>query len=344
MLFINIYLSILYDYSIYLLLFYYFILSSIPFNKQLTNSYFLSVMGRRKKESTIKSTSGFSNPSDLSLEELISISLTSLQTINESFLSNLNWNQGALGIICLSLSADNQNVASGNLVLLGNLFDSKTVNANHFWTCSSPTTLTIKLPDLTIFSFPDGSLVSNYVQSSDFSYHFTRNSSIIQQTDLISESLSDFCLRAFIYPTSDSYARILVLLYPATEDSLANFPLYADSRFPGIKFCDYEFPLAPAGPVSPLGRFWGFPLVPAIFPCSDWTADSLLPSGLCLRSAMSNILRSAVLPDSSTLAGYRKKLEDLLTSGSFSSNSKLPALLWPQICAPNAPDLPSTGM
>ena len=79
-------------------------------------------MSRRKKESNIESTTGFSNPSDLSLEELESISINSLETINDSLLSNLNWNQGAIGFVCLTLSADNQNVASSNLVLLGILW------------------------------------------------------------------------------------------------------------------------------------------------------------------------------------------------------------------------------
>jgi len=301
-------------------------------------------MSRRKKETNIKSSTGFSNPTDLSLEELESISITSLESIKDSLLSNLNWNQGAIGLVCLTLSADNQNVASGNLVLLGILFNTKTINANHFWICNSPTSLTISIPDLSVFSFPDGTMVSNYVPSSAFSFHFSRNNSIIQPSDLSSAELSDFCLRAFVYPTSDSYARILILLYPASEDSLASFPLYSDHRFPGIKLCDYEFPLAPAGPVSPLRRFWGFPLVPAIFPFTEWTPDSLLPTGLCLRSAMSSILRSAVLPDSSSLTGYKKKLADLGTSGSFSCRSKLPALLWPQLSSPDAPDLPSTGM
>ena len=230
-------------------------------------------MSRRKKETNIESSTGFSNPSDLSLEELESISITSLETINDSLLSNLNWNQGAIELVCLTLSADDQNVASGNLVLLGILFNTKTINANHFWICSSPTSLTISIPDLSVFSFPDGTMVSNYVPSSAFSFHFTRNNSLIQPSDLSSAELSDFCLRAFVYPTSDSYARILILLNPASEDSLASFPLYSDHGFPGIKLCDYEFPLTPAGPVSPLRRFWGFLLVPAIFPFKDWTPD-----------------------------------------------------------------------
>jgi hypothetical protein len=301
-------------------------------------------MARKKKESTIKSTTGFSNPTDLSLEELQSISLDSLLSIKDTLLANINWNQGALGVLCLSLSADNQNVASGNLTLLGKLFDSKSMNANHFWNCSNQITITISIPDLTTFAFPDGTLVSEYVPSSNLTYSFTKNNSVLQPPDIARAALSDFCLRAFVYPSSDSYARILIMLYPSSEESLASCPTYSDHRFPGIKFCDYEFPLAPAGPASPLGRFWGFPLVPALFPSSEWTLESPLPTGLCLRAAMTSILRSAVLPDSSTLAGYNKKLEEILSSGSFSSSLKRPALIWPQICTPDAPTLPSTGI
>ena len=300
-------------------------------------------MARRKKLSTIKSTSGFSNPTNLTLEELSQITITSTEDISTTLLPNINWNEGAIGTLCLSLSSDNQNVAAGNLVLLGSLFNSKTFNAGNFWTCSQPTSLTLSLPNLSIFTFPDGSLTSDYAPSSDFNYSFSQNNSTLQPTDLIASNITDFCLRAFVYPTSDSFARILILLYPSAEDSLATFPLYLDPRFPGIKLCDYEFPLAPAGPCSPLGRYWGFTLVPAVLPGSTWSPLSPLPTGLCLRSALTSILRSAVLPDSSTLAGFKKKLDDLHASGSFSSPSKTPQLLWPTLCTPDAPSNRSLG-
>ena len=298
-----------------------------------------------KKPTEIKRANDFDNASNLSLAELEAISTDRLENISAILLTNLNWNGGAIGILSLALSADNQNVVSGNLILLGSLFLEKTFNTTSFWNVTPPATLCLSIPDLSVFSFSDGNLYSDYTPSAALDYSFKRGNVTLTREDASSSGLSDFCVRAFVYPIAVNFARILILLFPYTENVLAENPLYQDPRFPGIKCCDFDIPLAPSGPDSPLERSWGFPLVPAIFPGSSWSADSLLPSGMVLRAALTSILRSAVLPETKlNLSTFQRRLEELNTAGGFSNPSKLPLLIWPSLPTENSFPPPPLGM
>ena len=293
---------------------------------------------------TLIRSPAFAEPCDLNPDDLASLSVDSTSDFAPVLLSEVNWNGGALGCLSATLTGDNERVECTTFHLLGELWSNKVFNVSSFWPTEEATTLTLSLDDLTVFTFPEGSLVSNYVCSSELTYSFSQNGSIITEENFTTAKISDFCLRAFAHPTTDSFAKIIILIYPCSLATLASYPSFQDTRFPGIKLANAEIPLAPIPTLSPLQRSWGFPLACAIFPGSDWSEAPGRPLGSRLRVALSELLRSACLPEAkSNHAGFLLRLQEIETSGDSSLISKLPSLLWPPADEPPTVVQPSQG-
>ena len=291
--------------------------------------FYLLRMGRHRKTPLIRS-GGFSNPTDLSLIELRAISISSTNDI-PNFLRVVNWNRGAYGVISLNLSPDNLRVSSGSFNLVGSLFASKIFNAANFWPTLTPISLSINLPDLSLFKFPDGKLVSSYLSSSLISHSFTQNGAVLSPDSYPNHGISAFCLRAFVYPSTDAFVKIILTLIPSEEARLLEqFPFHDDPRFPGIKLCSYELPLGPPHSAPPINRLWGSPIFPVIIPGSPWLEDSTPIPGSALRHALDSILTTAVLPDAKqSFTTYGQRCDTLLTLGHSNLKSNLPPIAWP---------------
>jgi len=277
-------------------------------------------------------SSAFADPSDLSPEDLFSLSVESTDDFARVLLPDVNWNGGAVGCLSASLSVDNERVENTTFHLLGELWADKIFNVSSFWPTTTVTSLTLSLGNLTVFSFPEGSLVSNYVCSSELNFSFTQGTTTISEDDFEAANISEFCLRAYAHPNTDSFAKIVIMIFPCSLASLAAYPTYQYTRFPGIRLTDVEIPLAPIPTLSPIQRSWGFPLVCAIFPGADWSEAPGLPLGYRLRFALSELLRSACLPEAkANYAGFLLRLQEIGNSGVALLTSKLPPLLWPPI-------------
>ena len=301
--------------------------------------------GRLGDRTVIRSAAGFADPTDLSLQTLRSLSVDSVQDFDTVLLSSVNWNKKALGCLSVTLSADNLRVDEATFHLLGSLWQDKSFHAASFWTTVSPTVLTLSLPDLSVFNFPPGSLCSDYLSSADLQFSFSQNDQIVPPNLYQSAGLSAFCLRVFAYPSSDSYAKLVILLFPFPLSRLAtDNQLYLDPCFPGLKLADYEIPLAPPALLSPINNSWGFPLAPAVFPGSDWSDNSRVPSGTRLRIALSQLLRSAVLPEvKANITGLKQRYAVILEKGTSAFKPKFPTLIWPPASTVPATELPALG-
>ena len=176
-------------------------------------------MGRPKKGPPLIRIDHFSDLSDLTVDELRAISITSLTDL-PTFLTPVSWNGGAYAVLVLTLSPDNQRVLSGTCALVGNLFTDKIVNCNLFWQPTETTKLTLSLPSLSVFNFPAGNLVSDYLPSSAIPHEFSLANTIIPDAELPANGLSSFVLRAFVSPCTDSFVKIIILLYPCSEATL----------------------------------------------------------------------------------------------------------------------------
>ena len=298
-----------------------------------------SVMPRR----TLIRSAAFADPCDLSPDELNLLSAETTDDFETNLLSRTNWNGGALGCLSATLTGDNCRVDSATFHLLGKLWANKNFNASSLWTTQSATTLSISIEDLTVFSFPDGSLVSNYVSSADLPFSFTQAGEVIDDEEFSVAGVSSFCLRAFAYPTTDAFAKVVLLLFPCDIAELSTNPLYLDPRFPGIRLTDFEIPLAPPPTLSPIEKSWGFPLICAIFPGSDWEDAPGCALGDGLRSALSELLRAARLPDAkANHASYLTRLDEI-SGNEDSLLSKVPTLFWPPAVAAPPPARPTLG-
>ena len=290
-------------------------------------------MGKRK--APVIRSDDFSNPSDLSISELRAISIDAISDL-PFLLQQVNWNKGAYSVFCLVLSPDNQRVLNGSVNLIGSLFKNKSYNAALFWPTSSPTNLTLSLKDLSIFQFPNGSLTSNYVPCSAFQHSFLQNGAPVAAADLTNLGITPFCLRAHLYPTTDTFMKMIISLTPSDEARLQSvYTFHDDPRFPAIKLGSFEFPMGPPCSSPILNRQWGFPIVPIIRPASNWLDSSALPSGADLRNALAAILSSAILPETKqNFATYDQRCEVLLAHGHSSLKSASPPILWPAPIAP----------
>ena len=287
--------------------------------------------GRLGDRTVIRSSTGFTDPTDLSLQTWRNLSVNSVSDFDPILFSGINWNKKAIGCLSVNLSADNLRVDKATFHLLGSLWSKKSFHTAAFWTTLNPTILTLSLPDLSVFSFPSGSLCSAYLNSSDLQFSFLQNEQDIPPNLYQSTGLSAFCLRAFVHPTSDSYAKLTILLYPFPLSTLAaDNPLYLDPNFPGLKLADYEVPLAPPSLLSPINNTWGFPLAPAVFPGSSWTVGSDAPSGVRLRIALSQLLRSTSLPEvKANITGLKQRYAVILEKGASAFKPRFPAMIWP---------------
>ena len=169
-----------------------------------------------------------------------------------------------------------------------------------------------------------GSLVSNYVCSLELNFSFSQGA--ISEDDFEAANVSEFCLRAYAHPTTDSFAKIVIMIFPCSLAILAAYPAYQDTRFPGIWLTDVEIPLAPIPTLSPIQRSWGFPLVCAIFPGLDWSKAPGLPLVYRLRFALSELLRSACLPEAkANHSGFQLRPREIGDKGDALLASQVPS-------------------
>ena len=155
-------------------------------------------------------------------------------------------------------------------------------------------------------------MVSNYISSADLLFFFSQAGEVQKDKDFSLAGVLEFCLRAYAYPTTDAFAKVVLLLFQCNSAELSANPLYLDPRFPGIRLKEVEIPLAPPPMLSPVEKTWGFPLIWAIFPGSDWEDVPGCIIGDGLRFALPELLRSASLPDpKANYDSYLSRLNEL---------------------------------
>lgn len=285
-------------------------------------------MPGRRLPPAISAASGFDSPRDLSTDDFALLTCEDKENIPLVLLQGANWNRGAVCTFLISLSPDNNRVSTAELHTFGSLFTEKSVNVATYWPSALATSLSISIPDLSVFNF--NGLISNYVNSSEVGFLFSKDGEPLTRDLLQENGVSEFCLRAYIYPTSTTYARLQLLLYPFSEAELALNPLYLDERFPGMQFYSYEVPMSPSPAFSPLRQPWGFPVVPAICPGSPWDENSSGPSGANLRLALSSLLRTARLPEvKMKRSGLLSRIQEIQLNPAKISELRLPGILWP---------------
>ena len=146
-----------------------------------------------------------------------------------------------------------------------NLAIWESVNAANFWNLDSPTSLILSILDSSIFSFPNGSLCSKFLDSSSFKFSFKQRETTLSKEAQAAARIHGFSLRALLMPISATYTCIWITLVPISLASLlADHLLTTNPAFPSIRLIDGDVPLGPLSDGPPLTKDWGCPITTTV--------------------------------------------------------------------------------
>lgn len=283
----------------------------------------------RPKKANYISGEGFRGNAELCLADLKKLSV---EGFAPNLLSNLleAWTGGVAGFIGLTLSNDNRRVNEAKFGLIGSLCKEKRVSANRFWELDAQTSLTFSVPDCSVFSFPNGSMVSDLVDGSTFPHRFQVGDEVLDPQTLPAPLLG-FSFKCAVVPTRDTYAKVTLLLFPLPKNTLlTTHPFCTNPQFPGISLFRGEFPLTPNSLDPPLEKNWGFPFAPAVLPGADFEVLENFPSTDSIKAAMAQVLRKAVRPECKQgFQTLQPRWNEISTGGPSRLKDSPLELIWP---------------
>ena len=298
-------------------------------------------MGPKKKTpspKTIKSRL-FSGTDPLTVEDFAILSVDGFGSQAAELLDGLNWSKEVYALTGIKLAPDNRRIVSSTVFLLGSIFKNKPFNAGNFWNLTTPTTLSLSINDASVFTFPNGSLCSEFLDSSTFKFSFKQGETTLSTAAQIEAGINGFSVRTLIMPISASKSKLWITIVPISlSDLLTAHPLATNPAFPSLKLLDGDIPLGPASDGPPLDKDWGCPISPAVVLGAPLEEAPNVPLSSTVLAALSAMLRKAVRPE--IVTKYNKLLErmqELLDHG-VSKLKDLPLeFIWP------LPSVPSTS-
>ena len=216
-------------------------------------------MPAKKKTPALIKGSQFNGIDPLTHDDIEALSVDGFGNPAETLLDNISWSREIVALTGIRLSPENLCVANSTVFLLGSLAVDKRVNMTKVWNFPSTTYLTLTITNSNIFSFPNGALQSEYVDSSAVNFKFSRNGSALALSTLSDLGYKGFSLRVALAPTSPTYTKLWLSLVPfSLSDLLISHPLTHNPSFPALKILD-DIPLAPLSSGLPLEKDWVFP-------------------------------------------------------------------------------------
>ena len=231
----------------------------------------------------------------------------------------------------LSLAGDDKAVSNASFLLQGRMIPApKVIPFTKFWAPSASRVhheLVIAELDGSSFRFKD-SLVSNLVDLSDLTFHIRPvGGQLLVGTDLDNLHWWGFCLRAFIWPTTPNFAKLIILLYPLSKDEIADEALLSSfAAFPGFSLISVEFPI---GLPSTNFRF-GLLFLPAITAGTEFHLFPSYPSAEDLAAATASLLRKTTYPEiKASVATLQTRWAELKEADASALKTQSLALNWP---------------
>jgi hypothetical protein len=276
----------------------------------------------------------FDGEDDVSGEDLGGAEVANFSTaVDTALQQNFGWSGKAIGAVALTLSPDNDRVASGMFVTRGETdLEEYRATCDQIWPAGPRTvTFAIRIASLDSFTFSSGGLWSDIIPSHKFTHGFFDRNNVAILGARAEEGWGEFALRIVCQLSSTSSGRrgvvckFNIILFPASAEELSNV---AESRFagyPGLKIAEGHFPLGPA----PSTR-WQCPIVPLIRPGTPFVDNENAPSSVRLRFAVSAVMRKVVQPDMArSSASLHSKWERLRANPLELANIG-PATTWPE--------------
>ena len=183
--------------------------------------------------------------------------------------------------------------------------------------------------------------MSNLVKSSNITHRFICGDIALSEDELEDLSVSGFCLRAFVNPIQETYAKIAIGLLPfPLADLLDNHLLANNISTPPSASVRLEIPLGPplVAAVLRARDCWGCPFWPLVVLGTAQSACPILPPGSELRGKIAEILKKSVKPElNNGLATLLKRMDEIREAGASNLKKLDPEKLWPLPSAQPAP-------
>ena len=293
---------------------------------------------------TVISGSGFNGDQPLSRQD---ISKLILGASVEATKLIPNHNGKVVCTVSLSLRNNNHTVDASHITLSGLLFDKeKAFRTSSIWGTPEVSLVIGPLPSSS-FTFPPGSLASNYLDYSNVPHKLVKKDQLLPPESITELGITGFCLRLLLTPIAQDWLNFTLLLFPRSRAALLTaIPDATHPGFPGLKIwpspgrANCSIPLHPQSEGVFPGKRWGCPLAPGIIPGAPWAEVTGCPSVQDLRGAVCHLLRAA------TVANFEKDATDLaqrwaaIEANPSSIVCYQPNLMWP---VPPQPPAPAQG-
>jgi len=276
-------------------------------------------------------------PPDL-VEKLIA---KDLHTGVGSVLTRIGWEGQLISAFGLNLSPDGTLVQSAQFLMRGALTAAAiTVKANTIWDkVAKGVNINITIPDSGAFSFSGGELVSDYLSHEKVKFTVTKDGTPILPMEWGTNNVGNFALRLIAHLDKSSntrsgpHFRVSVLIFPLSVEELEELSEATQSvSWPGVKILEGRAELFPRAPAD----FWGCPLLPILSVEHRAENCTAVPAGCNLRHAISELARSAALPNAcKTRASLKKQMDEMLRDPA-NLEPRLPTVMWPTAPRPPA--------
>ena len=193
------------------------------------------------------------------------------------------WSGRTAGCVVLNLNADNSAVAGGQFMARGRLAkDAVKIEANKLWEAAeSNLILTVQIPEAGVFTFGEGGLCSEYMESDNVEFCVTtnnRSAQVVLASDYGRKGIGAFCIRlvCYIAKASPRYGVTLgytVLIFPGNAEQVCDVSeLTSSPSWPGLELAKGELNLLPL-PSEP----WRCPVLPLLLTGEPWTDEATHP-------------------------------------------------------------------
>ena len=253
---------------------------------------------RRKKPVTIRGP-GFAQRRGLEVDDLETLRSDTKEDAFDDLIED--WNNKIMAFAVVDISQVNFSPTGAEVQLKGPIFDSprgKSFKSSKYFNLSDRYTLVFGELDCSCFTFVN-SMISNHVDSSQLDFEFKKDLAgpAVSDEDLRTAGFVGFTLRAYLNPTTATYAKLTILLFPLNmEQLLSQNPLAVSPYFPGISFAAPEIPFLPHFNDLLDGEPCGLPFLPALISEAPFNEDDR-PATAELIGSMAALLRTVAVPE-----------------------------------------------
>ena len=194
----------------------------------------------------------FSGQENISTAEWATLTVPDMSDANVSeFLEGSGWDGNVAGVVGLQLAADNSRPTAARFALAGRWSDrpNRIQAQKIFADAPADWLLEINLPNMGLFHFADGSMVSEYVGGDALECHFYTvvdgEKTGVDDELLGEKGISYFTLRAVcsLAKTCGAkwwmWATVTILIFPECKDAMVEIsPAATEAAWPGVKFTE----------------------------------------------------------------------------------------------------------